>query len=1683
MTNIKIISAVIWLLLSLPSNAYNPGNSEFDFTDPNNSDKTGCVYVESNGDWVVANCDYKGAHNACYDGTNWKIAQAIGTVQAPGLPIDGVKSDVPANSVKSIDSWDPGRADARCKDLYGPSYFFSVPTSSIEDEALDEVIRNELSVQVRRTWVYYFSNDEEVPHNANFWFGNRNSYAKSFIADNRGDNSGNADCSILNRNTGYWEDASCNDSYAYACFESGDWVVTTKVGEWRRGYAECDSKEGMQSLYATPRKEEENAALKAALQAVYDSASSADKAKYEKVWLNHNDLVFEEFFVSNQSRQAWWAESQPTNRRNADCTLMDHEGNWISESCDKFEAYHACNLGGEGQWALTSSIPNFKSKAIWSYGFGYCKRITNGEFVPPKNAASNAILAEKLSEGEFVWINYSDQDNEGAWKVENQYQDFVSFDSVVEGDNKDCGFYSNKSNSEGNWLTTQCFAGGVQRGFACTNGYEWKITTVKDDLWKKGFEECKTAFGPDYYFAAPSSADQNSRLGTALSLSGLTTVWLNLNDAEQEGTWVANGPIVNLAPVLTLPTDLVFNEKQDILLAVTAVDPENEGIKSYQWSVEKKYFDNTNSIEETPSLVLLNPATNTLTISAIDLLNKPLFVDVKVVVTDDAAAPSATTAILSLKILPPLKASYDFNSYTRPELDTSGNGHNLSLNLSALEITGHNGSNSDFYVDINPSESFSIDGSSSGLQVGADNQEYTLIYRFMIDEEPSAEWSGFVQKGSGGTRQPALFYQKSSKKIQYTNSTSSNPNEAAFSKEEVRIGQWMTVAYVKKGQDVSLFVDKAVEKLDDPVSLRATPDHTFALVGTSTGFTSGDWIFGNVPGAGVGIKGGFDDIKIYNRALEKDELNKIFVDQPRGRFEFSSDVVTGDESESDPGKNEISVMVDRIEGDDVSGQTEVSVGYTLVPDTALMGADKDFQLKAGTGIDVAAGTGALKWTVHDRAPKAIVIELNGDSGREGTESFFIELGALPTEPDVADRNRTQVDIIDKTPNPYGAIAFAASNGPIIEGQAGEVFIERAGTDTKGDYQITYEIQKLNADMPEDFTVTEAGFVIDTDANTTVLGTGTVTFLGNSSATPRPLQTESISLATVTDELNEDNEFINVLITGIYKKNPSTGNYTDPIDEENDAILGTRITYVQIIQDYSPGRISFTSNDYGSISEVGSASETTKEITFNRIEGKSGKLCVNLQVTGTKGVIDIDDYQINYLLASNGSGTNNVVYWGENDELPKTISIQAKADDFFELEEELVVTWAQDFGCAPIAPTLPRAGDVTSAKLKIVDVTADAALSFSAPVYNVSERGDTITVRVNNTGNKVNPFKVHLTRTNGSALAGPHYQILTQDQATLTFAKGADYSDFTINVYDNCVNTDQLTFLVGLDVSDALNPSGFLPSSKIKTNGSVATVAITNASPNIEVSVAASNDVTTNKAPLEGGRYRSTTASFAPSSMKLTSSNTTKDNCPLQYSWSYTGTSPSLPQGGSLPEDFSVIPTISGDQAESNVFVLPFVVNNSTVNYKLDVTHPEKGVVTKTGSISIGAYWRRIQNNGENDCVYADGGDVVKQGVGCGSATNANFTFNDRTKQIVHQRSGTPKCLHAGSGDDRVRYRNCAGGAAQQWSYSGDQFKANGRDVVEPYFPIWWSDFEVLGLTGNPGGYVIGSRTWRWTGKP
>jgi hypothetical protein len=847
----------------------------------------------------------------------------------------------------------------------------------------------------------------------------------------------------------------------------------------------------------------------------------------------------------------------------------------------------------------------------------------------------------------------------------------------------------------------------------------------------------------------------------------------------------------------------------------------------------------------------------------------------------------------------------------------------------------------------------------------------------------------------------------------------------------------------------------------------------------------------------LGFVGGIDDIRIYDRALTVDELKTLFPEQPKGRFEFNQATQETEESPTLGDFFTLSVGVDRIEGDDDT----VSVGYVLKSGSALL--NTDFKLP-GTDADAIAGRGFLDWGVHDRAPKTLTVQILADELREGTESFTIELEAQPGEPGITEKKTINIDVLDKTPNVYGAIAFASSGGGINEavneGDAGVITVRRFGDDTQGAVDVWYTVQEFTAFSPEHFSILEGlpDYVPETAAGN-IVGRGKLTFVDGS---PLTEQIQTISFDTNDIAAYDPGKFF---ITTLDKITDVGSN--DLSDAEHSAILGANKSYAQVIDDVTAGQISFKQANYGSIDEDASSLDRTKNIVLERVGGTTGAICVDFGFSGAG--INSADYTFNSLTHT---GANDDVFWLDGEGGDKTIQITAVDDQAYEELETLTITWQLKTNCDydanpgddPVAiPSVSSGGNLTT-MLAINDQTNDIELKFGQSLYTTTEQGEPtleVTVYATQSGsfadlgalsNKT-PFSVYLNRESISADEIDHYGDLTSQQV-VSFASDQTSKVISIPIVDNCDAADSLTFNMNLTNDDVSLPSTNPPAGLLKVGSASTQVSIDNYSAKPTVSIGYHYDGITDtsiKANWNGDIRVTSKISSGQRTPKATQMGV-KANIghacykKLQYTWiNFADTSPVRPVAIGL-SNFSTMPVIagydkvdaSGDGAiHSDLFNLPFIIKQNTkLAFELEIIDPEIGNVEYTANsanadtkiaglaheINMKQSYRRIENNGEggNNCVASN-----SSGYGsCGNTTGGTqLAFNEATRQLVWYNTGGVKCL-AAPNNGGVYTTDCGTSSEQKWklvdggNYDGVQrYGATNYHLTEyllrPYFRL------------------------------
>jgi hypothetical protein len=113
-----------------------------------------------------------------------------------------------------------------------------------------------------------------------------------------------------------------------------------------------------------------------------------------------------------------WQKKEPNNYNgNQNCAALwrGQNGRWDDQNCDVANHYACQHTKKLYYWKVTTT------KGAWERGFEACQEEfgENFKFSIPRNAKQNKIVFD-FSNGNTIWINYTDQDQEGVWVVEDK---------------------------------------------------------------------------------------------------------------------------------------------------------------------------------------------------------------------------------------------------------------------------------------------------------------------------------------------------------------------------------------------------------------------------------------------------------------------------------------------------------------------------------------------------------------------------------------------------------------------------------------------------------------------------------------------------------------------------------------------------------------------------------------------------------------------------------------------------------------------------------------------------------------------------------------------------------------------------------------------------------------------------------------------------------------------------------------------------------------------------------------------------------------------------------------------------------------------------------------------------------------------------------------------------------------
>lgn len=341
----------------------------------------------------------------------------------------------------------------------------------------------------------------------------------------------NEDCATQQA-SGSWYDLSCSFAQRFACYDqiNNDWRLApaAKNSNLYTGENACQSLTKNHNYHFT---------APGTRQQQTDLALEADKVA---VWINASDRTEEKKWRYNQFLTFWAGEGvdvianpeQPEQDELKDCAIAKGTDSalWYARSCTETHQYLCVN--NTGVWSLASAN-NIEGSTKQS-GQDACN--SSGLFLAPNTLAEQDAV-KVLIGNQDVWINASDVQIEGTWKV-NELQFWEAGQPVSSGD---CAVMKN---ANGLWITNECATQTHKYLCLDTEYGGWVESVISGSMqhFSNGQNACEAMNGfigseyHEYVFSAPSYTWENDAAKNAIS----EDVWINGNDRITDDLWVFN---------------------------------------------------------------------------------------------------------------------------------------------------------------------------------------------------------------------------------------------------------------------------------------------------------------------------------------------------------------------------------------------------------------------------------------------------------------------------------------------------------------------------------------------------------------------------------------------------------------------------------------------------------------------------------------------------------------------------------------------------------------------------------------------------------------------------------------------------------------------------------------------------------------------------------------------------------------------------------------------------------------------------------------------------------------------------------------------------------------------------------------------------------------------------------------
>ncbi|MCM0590374.1 MAG: Calx-beta domain-containing protein [Gloeotrichia echinulata DEX184] len=855
--------------------------------------------------------------------------------------------------------------------------------------------------------------------------------------------------------------------------------------------------------------------------------------------------------------------------------------------------------------------------------------------------------------------------------------------------------------------------------------------------------------------------------GTATAPTDYNNAPITVNFADGETSKTVNIPIVN---------DTQF--EADETLNLTLSNPQEGAILGTQTTATLTIIN-----DDLPQPGVINLNSSSYTVSENSTVNINLIrsggsdgeVSVTLTPTDGTAtAPS------------------DYNN--APITVTFANGEtsktiNFSQESQGLSFNGVND-----YVTIPDSDAIDFDT----------NDNFTL--EAWIKADPNqANLSSFdnmiIEKWSGGGSYPFVLRYlnggngSSGGLIAVARYDGSN-NPAIVSKTKVNDGNFHHIAFVKNGEQLSLYVDGKIEGATTDTTSNTTRNNSALFLGRR----------GN---NSYSFKGGIDDVRIWNKARTQEEIQadshrELTGSEPGlvGYWNLNSssgntvqDLTSNQNNGTVFGAQSVTrIIANSLIIDDAIYEANETINLTLTNPTggATLGTQSTANL---TIIDNDAKPGTLAFSqstfsVNENGIPVTEVTITRTGGSDGNVSATLQLtNGTATAPSDYNNAPITVNFANGETSKTVTIPIINDSKFELDETVNLTLTNPTGGATLGT-QNTAVLTIINDDIaiPGTLAFSNSQFTVNEDG--TPIVAVTVTRTGGTDGTVSATINLTDGIATTPSDYNDTPIIVN-FADGETSKNVTIPIVNDAIYEPNETVnltlnnptgganLGTQSTAILNIidNDAVPGVIQFSNATY-SINENGTP---VTAVTLTRNNGSDGNVSARINLsngTATAG----SDY-------NNSSITVNFA----DGETSKTVTIPIVNDTKFEPDETINLILTNPQGGATL-------GTQTTAQLTIIndDAPQPGTISFNTANYTANENG-TANINLIRTGGSDGEISVNLTPTDGTATAVSDYN---NSPITVTFAEGETSKTVTIPLTDDSIYEPNETVNLTLN-----NPTG------------------------------------------------------------------------------------------------------------------------------------------------------------------------------------------------------------------------------------------------------------------------------------